>query len=122
MGVYKSDKVWVEHTDSEKRVIMGSFPNYLFLTKEEHDERVRIEEQILGSIVSDSCTPEQVGLFSGDNFIVSWYDENPKALKLDSQLLESLDVVQTDQITECDTGSAMAGISSWSHTIYLKLK
>ena len=122
MGVYKSDKVWVDHTDSEKKVIIGSFPNHKFLTKEEHAKRVHIEEQILGSIVSDSRFPEQSGLFSGDNFIVFWEDENPKAFKLDSRLLESLGVIQTNETIECDTGNAMAGIASWLHTIYFKLK
>jgi hypothetical protein len=120
MGVYKSDKVWIEHTASEREVILGSFPKYLFLTKEQHAERVRIEEGIFNMILQETGQlPEQCGLFTKNEFIVFWEDDSEVAL--DRTLFDGLGVVLTKAYSDVDTGNAMAGIPTWIHNVYFKL-
>ena len=121
MNLYKSNKVWHKHTDSEKRVVLASFPNHLFLSKEEHDKRVNIEESIFNMIIqSGSEVPEQVGLFSSNSFLVFWEDEKD-SVSIDEKLIKSLGLVVTNVFSEVDTGNAMAGIPSWVHTIYFDM-
>lgn len=122
MARYKSDKKWHNHTDSEKKVILCSFPNYLFLTKEEHARRVYIEESIFNMIVDNTSTlPEQSGLFSENDFIVFWEDEDSKA-NIDKSFIEGLGLSITKIYSEADTGNAMAGIATWQHNVYLKIR
>lgn len=121
MGAYKSDKVWVEHTDSERKVILGSFPNFLFLTKEQHAKRVHIEESIFNIILQETGqVPEQCGLFTKNEFIVFWEDDSDK-VTLDQTLFDGLGVVLKNSYSDVETGNAMAGIPSWTHNVYFKL-
>ena len=119
MTKYKSPAKWVNHTESEKRVISFSFPNYIFLTEEEHARRVGVEESIFNMIIEKTSTmPEQVGLFSANDFIVFWENESSNA-NVEQSFFENLGLKVSNILTVMDHGNAMAGIATWQHNVYL---
>ena len=122
MSLYKSNKVWHNYTEAEKKVILFSFPNFLFLSEEDFAKRNHIEETLF-NMVSRLCgvIPEEAGLYSQNNFILFWEDENPTA-RLDETTLKNLECVIERIKTETDTSNAMAGIPSWHHTVYIRIE
>ena len=122
MSTYKSNKVWRESTESEKKIIRGSFPDFLFLDEKEFDRRRKIEEGLFNMISKlHGVIPEEVGLFRESRFILFWEDENPKCI-LDQDTVDSLGCIVEKVDNETDTANAMAGIPSWHHSVYIEIK
>jgi hypothetical protein len=122
MSLYKSNKVWHNYTKAEKKVILFSFPNFLFLNKEDFDKRKNIEE-VLFNMIFRLCgvVPDESGMYSQNNFILFWEDESPSA-RFDETTLKNLGCVIQKVKTQTDTANAMAGIPSWNHTVYIKIE